>query len=44
MDVSHVSPSILMGIVVATVIIGIVLGFFAYQSSKNRKKKKTRRS
>jgi hypothetical protein len=29
--------------VVATVIIGIMLGFFAYKSSKNRKKR-TRRS
>jgi len=44
MDASHVSPSILMGIVAATVIIGAMLGFFAYRSSKNKKKKKTRRS
>lgn len=44
MDVSHISPSILVGIVVVTVIIGIMLGFFAHKSSKNRKKKKTRRS
>jgi len=43
MDASHISPSILMGIVVVTIIIGIMLGFFAYNSSKNRKKK-TRRS
>ena len=44
MDASHISPSILMGMVVVTVIIGTMLGFFAYKSSKNRKKKKTRRS
>ena len=44
MDASHISSSTLMGIVVVTIAIGIVLGFFAYQSSKNRKKKKTRRS
>ncbi|NHH96940.1 hypothetical protein DYY66_0489 [Candidatus Nitrosotalea sp. FS] len=44
MDASHISPSILMGIVVVTIVIGVTLGFFAYQSSKNRKKKKTRRS
>jgi len=44
MDASHISPSTLMGMVVGTIIIGITLGFFAYKSSKNRKKKKTRRS
>lgn len=44
MDASHIGTSTLMGIVGGTVIIGIVLGFFAYKSSKNRKKKKTRRS
>jgi hypothetical protein len=44
MDASHISPSILMGIVVATIIIGVILGFFAYQSNKNKKKKKTRHS
>jgi hypothetical protein len=44
MDTSHVTPSVLMGIAAATIIIGIMLGFFAYQSNKNRKKKKSRRS
>jgi hypothetical protein len=44
MDASHVTSLTLIEVAVATISIGIILGYFAYQSNKNRKKKKSRRS